>query len=203
MEANASRGLLRHFDPLEDPRMERTRLHRLDDIMAIAIIAVICGAQGWTDVQEYARSQYDWLKTFLHLPNGIPSHDTFGRVFALINPDAFERCFMAWVQSLIELTGEHALHIDGKTLRHSFDAASAKAAIHMITVWSSKAQLALGQRAVDDKSNAITAIPKLLDLITLYGAVVAIDATPGGGLPDGHREQDRQWRRRLHSGGQR
>lgn len=176
MDVNASRGLLRHFDQLEDSRMERTRLHRLDDIVAIAIIAVICGAEGWTDVEDYAHSKHDWLKTFLRLPNGVPSHDTFGRVFALIDPDAFERCFMAWVQSLIELTGERALHIDGKTLRHSFDTASNKAAIHMITVWASQAQLALGQRAVDDKSNEITAIPRLLELITLHGAVVTIDA---------------------------
>ena len=151
MDVNASRDLLRHFDSLEDPRIERTRLHRLDDIMAIAILAVICGADGWVDIADYGHSQYDWLKTILRLPNGIPSHDTFGRVFALIDPDAFERCFMAWVQSLIKLTGERALHIDGKTLRHSFDTASSQTAIHMITAWSSKAELALGQRAVDDK----------------------------------------------------
>ena len=191
------------FEDLTDPRIERTRVHDLIELVVVALCGTIAGADSWADIERFGNDRLSWLRTFLRLEGGIPSHDTFGRVFALINPDAFERCFMAWVQSLIELTGEHALHIDGKTLRHSFDAASAKAAIHMITVWSSKAQLALGQRAVDDKSNAITAIPKLLDLITLYGAVVAIDATPGGGLPDGHREQDRQWRRRLHSGGQR
>ena len=176
MDSHSSRGLLRHFDPLEDPRMDRTRLHRLDDILAIAILAVICGAEGWTDVENFGESKQDWLKTFLHLPNGIPSHDTFGRVFAALDPEAFERCFLAWVQGLIEVTGEQGLRIDGKTLRHSFDTASAKAAIHMISAWSSQAELVLGQQSTDDKSNEITAIPKLLDLISLYGAVVTIDA---------------------------
>jgi len=176
MDGQSQRDLLRCFDELEDPRMERTRLHRLDDILAIAILAVICGAEGWTDIEEFGKSKFDWLKTILHLPNGIPSHDTFGRVFSLLDPDAFERCFLAWVEELVDVTGEHGLHIDGKTLRHSFDAASSKAAIHMISVWSSKAEMVLSQRATDDKSNEITAIPELLDLISLHGAVVTIDA---------------------------
>jgi len=176
MDSQCPRGLLRHFQSLKDPRMERTRLHRLDDILAIAILAVICGADGWTEVEEFGNSKYDWLKAILRLPNGIPSHDTFGRVFTKLNPEAFEACFLAWIKGLIDVTGEHALHIDGKTLRQSFDSASSKAAIHMISVWSSKAEMVLGQRTTDAKSNEIPAIPKLLELITLQGAVVTIDA---------------------------
>ena len=176
MERQGPRDLLRHFDDLEDPRMDRTRLHRLDDIIAIAILAVICGAEGWVDVEEFGKAKYDWLKTFLALPSGIPSHDTFGRVFAAIDPEAFEQCFYNWVQGLIDVSGAGALHIDGKTLRRSFDGAAHKAALHMVSVWASKAELALGQIATDQKSNEITAIPRLLELITLHGAVVTIDA---------------------------
>lgn len=176
MERQGPRDLLRHFDELEDPRMDRTRLHRLDDIIAIAILAVTCGADGWVDVELFGQSKYDWLKTFLHLPNGIPSHDTFGRVFAKIDPEAFEQCFHNWVQGLVEASDVGALHIDGKTLRRSFDGAGKKAALHMVSMWASKSELALGQIATDQKSNEITAMPRLLELITLHGAVVTIDA---------------------------
>jgi len=179
MAADAPRDLFGCFDDLPDPRIERTRLHRLDDMIAIAILAVICGAEGWTDVADFGNDKSDWLKTFLHLPHGIPSHDTFGRVFAKLDPEAFERCFLTWVQGLIQVTGQHALHIDGKTLRRSFDTASSTAAVHMVSVWASKSELALAQvtTALDGRqSNEITAIPRLLDLISLRRAVVTIDA---------------------------
>lgn len=176
MEAKASRGLFACFAELEDPRMERTRAHRLDDMLAIAILAVISGAQGPTHMADFARQKIDWLKTFLHLPNGAPSHDTFGRVLAMLDPDAFEQCLLTWINALVDSTGQQALHIDGKTLRNSFDSASQTAAVHMISVWSSKAQATLAQISTDQKSNEITAIPRLLDLITLHGAVVTIDA---------------------------
>ena len=176
MDARAPRDLFACFDQLEDPRMDRTRLHRLDDILAISLMAVIAGADGPTDIEDFARSHHDWLKTMLHLPHGIPSHDTIGRVLAALDPDAFERCLLQWTQGLIHVTGAQALHIDGKTLRRSFDNASQSAAIHMVSVWASKAELALTQLRTDAKSNEITAIPRLLELITLHGAVITIDA---------------------------
>jgi len=176
MDAKAPRGLFACFDTLEDPRMNRTRDHRLDDILAIAIMTVICGGTGPTHMQDFGREKLSWLKTFLHLPHGIPSHDTFGRVLGMLDPIAFERCLLQWVQGLVDASGCRALHIDGKTLRRSFDRASSKSAIHMVSVWASKAELALGQLATDQKSNEITTIPKLLDLVTLHGAVVTIDA---------------------------
>ena len=176
MDADAPRGLCDYFDSLQDPRMQRTRLHRLDDILALAILATIAGAEGWTEIEQFGREKFDWLSTILHLPHGIPSHDTIGRLFAALDSEAFERCFLAWVEGLMQTAEQPALHIDGKTLRHSFDTASSKAAIHMVSVWASKCELVLGQIATDAKSNEITAIPRLLDLITLHGAVVTIDA---------------------------
>ena len=176
MDAKASRDLFACFQKLEDPRMDRTRLHRLDDILAISVMAVIAGAEGPTDIEDFADSHHDWLKSMLHLPHGIPSHDTIGRVLAALDPDAFERCLLQWIEGLIHISGQQALHIDGKTLRRSFDHASQTAAIHMVSVWASKAELALAQLRTDAKSNEITVIPKLLELITLHGAVVTIDA---------------------------
>jgi len=176
MDAKAPRDLFACFDQLPDPRMDRTRLHRLDDILAISLMAVIAGAEGPTDIEDFAHSHHDWLGSMLHLANGIPSHDTIGRVLAALDPVAFEQCLLQWIQGLIHVSGQQALHIDGKTLRRSFDNASHSAAIHMVSVWASKTELALAQLSTDAKSNEITAIPRLLELITLHGAVITIDA---------------------------
>jgi predicted transposase YbfD/YdcC len=165
-----------HFADLKDPRMERTRYHDLMDIVAIAICAVICGADGWLDMQAYGIAKYDWLKTFLHLPNGIPSHDTFRRVFCLLEPTAFLECFQHWIDALSEGLGIKRIAIDGKTMRRSFDKASGKAALHLVSAWATEQHLVLGQVAVDSKSNEITAIPKLLELLDVSGAMVSIDA---------------------------
>jgi len=176
MDVDAPRGLLRAFAEVKDPRMNRTKKHSLPDILAIAICAIICGANGWTQVSLFGRSKIKWFKTFLALPNGIPSHDTFGRVFAALAPQAFEACFMKWVADLATASSGRLVAIDGKTLRRSLDTANGKAAIHMVSAWCQENHMVLGQWATDAKSNEITAIPKLLKLLDLSGAVVTIDA---------------------------
>lgn len=168
--------VLDFFSDLPDPRVERTKLHKLEDILTITICAVICGAEGWTDIELFGRCKQSWLETFLELPNGIPSHDTFARVIGSIQPDEFERRFQKWTQALAESTHEKVIAIDGKTLRHSFDHAHGKAAIHMVSAWACQADMVFGQIATDEKSNEITAIPKLLKTLVLNGSVVTIDA---------------------------
>jgi len=181
MDATATAPFLRHFRDLPDPRRHNVR-HVLADILTIAILAVLCTADDWDDVVLWARARQDWLKTFLSLPKGIPSRDTFARVFARLDPDAFERCFIAWTSDLAKAMdggnggGGDVVAIDGKTLRRSFGHAWDRQTIHLVSAWASDQQLVLGQLAVDDKSNEITAIPKLLDLLSIKGATVTIDA---------------------------
>lgn len=175
MEEASKKSLQSVFEDVEDPRMDRTKHHLLVDILLIAILAVICGAEGWVDIETFGKAKEEWLKTFLELPNGIPSHDTFGRVFARIDPQQFEQCFLKWVQSLDEkISGVVA--IDGKTLRRSHDRGKGKKALHLVSAWASSARLVLGQVGVEEKSNEITAIPALLKLLTLQGCIVTIDA---------------------------
>src|SRR5258708_17492951 len=164
-----------YFGGIEDPRVERTKQHKLLDIIIIAICGVICGAEGWVNIEEFGKEKEAWLKTLLELPNGIPSHDTFGRVFAHLDPVKFEACFFEWVQSLTESV-EGVIAIDGKTLRRSHDAANGKKALHMVSAWAAENRLVLAQVAVDEKSNEITAIPELLKLLALEGCIVTIDA---------------------------
>jgi len=168
--------LEKHFGNLTDPRVERTREHKLVDIVILTICAVICGAEGWTDVEAFGHAKFDWLKRFLELPNGIPSHDTFGRVFALLNPDEFERGFVEWIQAVSRLTRGQVIAIDGKTLRRSHDRTLGKNAVHLVSAWATANHLVLAQRAVDEKSNEITAIPALLAVLEVTGCLVTIDA---------------------------
>lgn len=165
-----------HFSSLEDPRIERTKQHQLIDIITIAICAVICGADGWVSIETYGLAKQQWLKQFLELPNGIPSHDTFARVFAMINPQSFQECFLGWIQSIKKITQGEVIAIDGKTLRHSHDKKDNKGAIHMVSAWATENRLVLGQRQVDAKSNEITAIPELLKVLDISGCIVTIDA---------------------------
>jgi DDE_Tnp_1-associated len=141
-----------YFTQIKDPRVERTRYHLLTDIISIAILAVIAGASGWEDIEEYGISKQEWLKTFLELPLGIPSPDTFKRVFERINPKEFEQCFRQWVQSLVEKLGVEVVAIDGKTHRGSYDRESKLKALHTVSAWSSEHRLVLGQTKVSDKS---------------------------------------------------
>ena len=134
-----------HFSNISDPRIEGKTDHKLIDIITITICAVFCGANHWTEIEEYGRSKYEWLKTFLELPKGIASHDTFGRVFSILLPEEFERCFLNWIKSVFKLTGCQVVPIDGKTLRHSYDRSSNKAAIHMVSAWASENRMSLGQ----------------------------------------------------------
>lgn len=176
MEVEASRGLLRIFEEVQDPRVERTKCHRLFDLLVIALLGVICGADSWTEIELFGKAKHDWLKTFLELPNGIPSHDTFGRVFARLKPEELERCFQKWMQGLAHASGGNLIAIDGKTLRRSFDRAADKAAIHMVSAWCQANRMVLGQVATDAKSNEITAIPELLKMLDITDAVVTTDA---------------------------
>jgi predicted transposase YbfD/YdcC len=168
--------ITQHFTKVKDPRIDRTKRHKLTDILVIAILAIICGADGWTDVELFGQTKKAWLHTFLALPNGIPSHDTFGRVFAAIDPEAFQAGFQEWVQTIQDLTQGEIIALDGKQLRGSQDTPAGKQAIYMVSAWATQNQLVLGQRKVDEKSNEITAIPKLLKLLDLAGCIVTVDA---------------------------
>lgn len=164
-----------YFANLTDPRSANAR-HRLLDIIVIAICAVICGADGWEDIEEYGHVQAPWLEELLDLPHGIPAHDTFCRVLSRLDPEELTQCFLAWTQALHEATNGEIVAIDGKTLRRSFDHASSQSAIHMVSAWAQTNGLVLGQLKVEDKSNEITAIPQLLRLLHLEGCIVTIDA---------------------------
>src|SRR3954451_10677059 len=171
-------SLLHHFDHLSDPRTERCRRHELLDIVGIALCAVIAGAESWPAVAAYGRAKHDWLARHFSLPNGIPSHDTFRRVFCLLDPEAFQRSFADWVAALAEsgVGTRRTIPIDGKTVRRSGRRGRGLAPLHLVSAWAGASHVSLGQVAVDDKSNEITAIPRLLELLDLSGALVTIDA---------------------------
>ncbi|HVB24730.1 MAG TPA: ISAs1 family transposase [Ktedonobacteraceae bacterium] len=175
MEEVALRDLETLFAQVEDPRVERTKLHRLRDIIIIAICGVICGAEGWVEIEEFGKAKQAWFTDLLSLPNGIPSHDTFGRVFALIDPKQFEASFVQWVEG-ISKTVQGVIAIDGKTLRRSHDQATGKKALHLVSAWAVENRLVLAQLATEEKSNEITAIPVLLRQLALVGCIVTIDA---------------------------
>jgi predicted transposase YbfD/YdcC len=156
--------------------VERTKKHQLTDILVIAILAVIAGAQGWEDMENYGISKQPWLAEFLELPNGIPSDDTFRRVFEFINPEELNCCFFQWVETLVKKMAGEIIPIDGKTIRGSYDRNQSQSALHVISAWSSEQRLVLGQLKVEDKSNEITAIPALLELLDITGSIITIDA---------------------------
>jgi len=165
-----------HFNKVTDPRMDRTKEHKLIDMIAIAICAVICGAEGWTDIENFGNSKLSWLKSFLELPNDIPSHDTFGRVFSILDAQQFQLAFYEWVLAVNEIVQGQIINIDGKRLAGSEDKLLGKRAIYMVSAWAEENEIVLGQRKVDEKSNEITAIPELLKILALSGCIVTIDA---------------------------
>ena len=176
MEKKPAATLLDHFATLPDPRIARQRWHKLSDILVIAVCAVLCGAESYPAIEDFGHEREDWLKQFLELPAGIPSHDTFNRVLRLLEPLQFQACFLRWMQAVAAATAGEVVAIDGKALRRSFDKGTAKRAIHMVSAWATANGVVLGQRKVDAKSNEITAIPELLDLLALKGCIVTIDA---------------------------
>jgi len=176
MPGNPIASIEQHFAELDDPRIDRSKLHNLLDIVVLTICAIICGADDWVAVEMFGNAKHDWLKKFLELPNGIPSHDTFGRVFAALDPDQFQSCFLNWISAVSEITQGQVIALDGKTLRRSHDKRLGKKAIVMVSAWATANGLVLGQRKVDEKSNEITAIPELLQALEISGCIVTIDA---------------------------
>ncbi|MCP4459917.1 MAG: ISAs1 family transposase [Cytophagales bacterium] len=176
MDNTRSSSIADHFSKLTDPRIDRKKKHKLIDIFVIAICAIICGANDWVAIESFGKAKYKWLKTFLELPNGIPSHDTFGRVFSLVSPSEFQNCFVNWVRAAFEVSKGELIAIDGKKLRRSHDRSSNKSAIHMVSAWASKNRVVLGQVKTEEKSNEITAIPELLKMLDIKGCIVSIDA---------------------------
>jgi predicted transposase YbfD/YdcC len=175
MSSLKSARLHEHFAELTDPR-RREVTYPLINVVSIAVCAVICGADDFVAIAKFGETKREWLAGFLDLKDGIPSHDRFNAILAAIKPAEFEKCLLSWITTLHEITDGQVIAIDGKTLRRSFDAASSKAAIHMVSAWATENHISLGQVVVDAKSNEITAIPKLLELLELSGAMVTIDA---------------------------
>ena len=162
---------------VEDPRVDRTKAHDLQDILVLSVLAVLCGADGWEDIELFAKIRFSWLKKFIKLRNGVPSHDTISRVFRMIRPDAFQEAFSAWVSGLnFGSDGLNVIAIDGKSLRRSHDKKSFKSMLHSVAAWSVENRVVLGCQSVDQKSNEITAIPELLKKLELKGAIITMDA---------------------------
>lgn len=168
-----------HFEEVDDPRIERSKVHPLLDVLFLAVTATLAGADGPSDIEEFGKEKVDWLRRFVRLPGGIPSHDTIGRVFAAIKPDQFQKAFLHWIEAITAPRADEGptfVPIDGKTVRGSYTQADKSNPLHLVSAWATKQGVTLGQVATDQKSNEITAIPQLLEMLELRGAVVTIDA---------------------------
>ena len=173
-----SSSFLNHFETLEDPRLNthNNKRHELLDILVLVLLGTICGADNWVEICAFGVSKQDWLKTFLSLPHGIPSHDTLGRVFSLIDPHHFEKCFKSWISTLQVDLDRQVIALDGKTLRGSGNKRQGQKALHLVSAWACEQRMMLGQVACLDKSNEIEAIPRLLKMLDVKGSIITIDA---------------------------
>lgn len=176
METEFANGIMGYFSVIEDPRVDRRKRHLLIDIIVIAVLGAICGAESWVEIADFGEIREEWLRIILKLPNGIPSHDTFGRVFSMISPVGFQRSFIEWISSICKVSDGEIIAIDGKTLRHSYSKEDNKGAIHMVSAWANENGVVLGQIKTKEKSNEITAIPKLLEVLDIKDCIVTIDA---------------------------
>jgi len=165
-----------HFETIPEPRIERCRQHELLDILFLSISAILCGADGWEEIEDFGRAKLDWLRRYFPYKKGIPKHDTIARVLSRLDPEALQKSFISWVNSACELTNGEVIAIDGKTVRRSFKKGDRKSAIHMVSAWACQNNLVLGQQKVNEKSNEITAIPALLELLEVKGCIITIDA---------------------------
>jgi predicted transposase YbfD/YdcC len=175
MEGNTS-DFISHFSIIRDPRIDRTKRHPLNTIVFSAMCAVIAGAEHWTEVAQFAQEKRAWFSQYVDFPHGIPSHDTYGRFFALLSPKEFNNSFLSWIRSIHKKSQGEVIAVDGKTVRRSHDRTNAKEALHLVHAWASENHMLLGQVETDTKSNEITAIPKLLKMLDLKGCIVTIDA---------------------------
>ena len=176
MKLKPKHSIAEHFNDIEDIRIERGKKHKLIDIITISICAVVCGADGWIDIEMYGIARKKWLGKFLELPNGIPSHDTFARVFSQINPDEFNRSFLSWIKGISKITAGEIIAFDGKQSRNSGDEKNGQGVINTVSAWAASNRLVLGQKKVEGKSNEITALPELIKILDLVGCIVTIDA---------------------------
>ena len=176
MKLKPKHSIAEHFDDIEDIRIERGKKHKLIDIITISICAVVCGADGWIDIEMYGIARKKWLEKFLELPNGIPSHDTFARVFSQIDPDQFNKSFLSWVKGISKITAGEIIAFDGKQSRNSGDKKNDRGVINTVSAWAASNRLVLGQKKVEGKSNEITALPELIKILDLAGCIVTIDA---------------------------
>jgi predicted transposase YbfD/YdcC len=175
-EEMTTASILEYFASVPDPRIQRSQRHQLTSVLVLSLCAIVSGADSFVAIEHFGQAREDWLKTFLELPNGIPSHDTIGRIFAMLDPKALEEAFRQWAAAIATLTKGEVVAIDGKTLRRSFQSANRSAFVHMVSAWATRNRMVIGQVKTEDKSNEITAIPRLLELLRIEGCLVTIDA---------------------------
>lgn len=168
--------VIKHFSCIEDPRIDRNKKHKLSEIIVVSLCSILCGINTIDGIAEFGKNKLHWLKEFLDLENGIPSHDTIGRVFSLIDPDVFQECFIAWIDEIRVKKNGEVIAIDGKTIKRSYDKKTSKAAIHIVSAWATESGISLGQLKTDEKSNEITAIPDLLKTLFIDDSIITIDA---------------------------